>query len=375
MLDAPSVQSESYERCYLEGKMFGPYSFIDIPGGKEEVDDVGNSIRNMLEVAVTLKIVQKLYNVWNSSKEKLSIGVISPYVAQVAAIQDRMNQNYGDLESFKVKVKSVDGFQGGEEDIIIISTVRSNKSGSIGFLANPQRINVALTRARHCLWILGNEGTLSRSDSLWEALIRDAKHRQCFFTAIDDFDIRRTVITVKKELDQLEDILNGESIRFKYARWKVIFSDNFRKSFGKLEPYYVKSWVINMLLKIASGWRPKKKNVDMECKRSNYVVKQFKVEGYYVLCSVDIIKDSIWTQVLKVWDVLPLMETQELLKRLDDIFSILTEDYIIRCKEKCIEVPVSSVDFDMVVKEINPMKFTFVLEIWRFRRVGQVLMT
>lgn len=52
-------------------------------------------------------------------------------------------------KDFHVKVNTIDGFQGGEEDIIIISTVRSNKSGSVGFLSNTQRTNVALTRATY----------------------------------------------------------------------------------------------------------------------------------------------------------------------------------------------------------------------------------
>jgi superfamily I DNA and/or RNA helicase len=85
---------------------------------------------------------------WVGSKQKLSIGVISPYTAQVVAIQEKLGQKYDNLDGFAVKVKSVDGFQGGEEDIIIISTVRSNSCASIGFLSNPQRTNVALTRAR-----------------------------------------------------------------------------------------------------------------------------------------------------------------------------------------------------------------------------------
>lgn len=84
----------------------------------------------------------------NGSRVKLSIGLISPYASQVAAIRDKLQSKYDNLERFTVKVNSVDGFQGGEEDIIIISTVRSNEGGSIGFLSNRQRTNVALTRAR-----------------------------------------------------------------------------------------------------------------------------------------------------------------------------------------------------------------------------------
>ena len=60
----------------------------------------------------------------------------------------KLRKSYKMYDSFSVKVKSVDGFQGAEEDIIIISTVRSNKAGSVGFLTNMQRTNVALTRAK-----------------------------------------------------------------------------------------------------------------------------------------------------------------------------------------------------------------------------------
>ena len=81
-------------------------------------------------------------------KQNYHIGVISPYAAQVVAIQERLGQKFDALDGFTVKVKSVDGFQGGEEDLIILSTVRSNTHASIGFTSNLQRTNVALTRAR-----------------------------------------------------------------------------------------------------------------------------------------------------------------------------------------------------------------------------------
>ncbi|KAL7102526.1 hypothetical protein ACP275_08G125400 [Erythranthe tilingii] len=337
ILDAPSVRSRSYERCYLQGRIFGPYSFIDIPGDNEELDDFGYSRKNMVEVAVTVMLVQKLFKAWNGSNEKLSIGLISPYAAQVAAIRDKLQRKYEKFDKFIVNVKSIDGFQGGEEDIIIISTVRSHKGGSIGFLSSPQRTNVALTRARHCLWILGNERTLSKSDSVWEALISDAKQRDRFFTADEDCDIRKAVIDVTKELDQLEDLLSGKSILFKNSRWKVVFSDNFRKSFQKLKPSNVKKLAITVLLKLASGWRPKNINVNCKCESSSYIVKQIKVAKYYVICSIDLIKDPVYVQILKVWDILPMTETTKLLKRLDSIFAMYTDDFINRCNEKLYE--------------------------------------
>lgn len=84
-----------------------------------------------------------------ASKQTMSIGVVSPYSAQIAEIQQRLGVKYENQGNFSVKVRSIDGFQGGEEDVIILSTVRSASKGSVGFISSPQRTNVALTRARY----------------------------------------------------------------------------------------------------------------------------------------------------------------------------------------------------------------------------------
>jgi senataxin len=83
------------------------------------------------------------------TRKKVSIGIISPYNAQVYEIQEKVKQYISACDTeFSVSVRSVDGFQGGEEDIVIMSTVRSNDCGKVGFLSNRQRTNVAITRAR-----------------------------------------------------------------------------------------------------------------------------------------------------------------------------------------------------------------------------------
>ncbi|PVH35757.1 hypothetical protein PAHAL_7G265900 [Panicum hallii] len=176
ILDGANVTQEGHQRSYLQGAMFGPYSFINIDGR----EDPGRSKRNMAELAVILEILHALKKACTSSQLGVSVGVICPYAAQVEAIQ----QQIGDAKSMlplTLRVNSVDGFQGSEEDVIILSTVRSNGAGFIGFLSNVRRTNVALTRARHCLWILGNAATLRGSGSIWEELVRDAVDRRCFF--------------------------------------------------------------------------------------------------------------------------------------------------------------------------------------------------
>lgn len=82
------------------------------------------------------------------TRSRLCVGVVSPYKGQVRAIQEKLGKTYEMYDGFSVKVRSVDGFQGAEEDIIIFSAVRSNSGGSVGFLSNLNRTNVALTRAK-----------------------------------------------------------------------------------------------------------------------------------------------------------------------------------------------------------------------------------
>ncbi|KAK1416344.1 hypothetical protein QVD17_32134 [Tagetes erecta] len=345
ILDAENVTCKSYEKRYLPGPMFGSYSFINVIGGREEKDEEERSRRNMVEVAIVIKIVHNLYKAWRESKKKLSIGVVSPYAAQVVTIQEKISHRYEKLDGFSVKVKTIDGFQGGEEDIVILSTVRSNSHGSVGFLSSPQRTNVALTRARHCLWILGNEKTLTNSECVWKELVFDARNRHCLFDADADDLLKMAIIAAKKELDQLDDLVNDHSGLFKHAKWKVLFSDYFIKSFRKLTDAPLKRVVLYLLQKLSVGWRPKNRSVDVSLTKSSQVLKKFKVEGLYVICSVDIIKEVKYTQVLKVWDILPLEEIPKLTKRLESIFYTYTDDYINRCttnyREGNVEVPIS----------------------------------
>lgn len=112
---------------------------------------------NKLEAKISTSIAQDYLDAGVSVDD---IGIISPYADQVKIIQ----------ELTQVEVKTVDGFQGREKEIIIISTVRSNDYGEIGFLKDLRRLNVAITRAKRKLIIIGNKDTL-RSDPTYSRLI------------------------------------------------------------------------------------------------------------------------------------------------------------------------------------------------------------
>ncbi|XP_056844394.1 uncharacterized ATP-dependent helicase C29A10.10c-like isoform X3 [Raphanus sativus] len=218
--DAANVKESNYQKRFLEGSMFDSFSFINVGLGKEEFGD-GHSPKNIVEVAVISDILSKLFKVSCETKTKMSVGVISPYKGQVRAIQERDGDKYTSLlgdELFTLNVRSVDGFQGGEEDVIIISTVRSNGNGKVGFLSNRQRANVALTRARHCLWVIGNETTLALSDSIWTKLIRDSKRRGCFYDAVNDKNLREVMNDALLEVDMSDVFSSFQSLSIRKGR-------------------------------------------------------------------------------------------------------------------------------------------------------------
>ncbi|XP_052143069.1 LOW QUALITY PROTEIN: helicase SEN1-like [Oryza glaberrima] len=211
--DGENVLHRDYERKPLAGPMYGSYSFINVDAGKESKGKHDKSLMNPIEVAAVTRIVQRLFKESVDTGRKLCVGVVSPYKGQVRAIQERLGKAYETHGGFTVKVRSVDGFQGAEEDIIIFSAVRSNTTGSDGFLSNVNRTNVALTRAKHCLWILGNANTLASSKTIWREIVADAKNRGCLFNASEDKELNNAIIRAVIELDEVDDLLEMDSLR------------------------------------------------------------------------------------------------------------------------------------------------------------------
>ncbi len=132
-----------------------PITFLDTSEGNtyEFQPEGSTSYENYREADLVIELTEELCKM---GLDKKDIGIITPYSAQVKLIKQILIE-----KGLKVEVNSVDGFQGREKEVIIISFVRSNEKGEIGFLNDLRRLNVAITRARRKLICIGNARTLS----------------------------------------------------------------------------------------------------------------------------------------------------------------------------------------------------------------------
>jgi superfamily I DNA and/or RNA helicase len=151
------VSVREHRLCDLPGVAASPITewpleFIDTAGAgyDEELEPDGESRMNRQEAALVARKVRELIDAGISTRD---IAVISPYGAQVRLLREQ-------LDVAGLEIDSVDGFQGREKEAVAISLVRSNSKGEIGFLADIRRMNVAMTRARRKLLIVGDSTTL-----------------------------------------------------------------------------------------------------------------------------------------------------------------------------------------------------------------------
>ncbi len=143
LCDLPGVAPEAITES--------PVQFIDTAGAGHDEDVVNDSRRNSQEAALVARKVRALLEAGVLPEQ---IAVIAPYAAQVKWLREA-------LTIPGLEIDSVDGFQGREKEAVVFSMVRSNPEGDIGFLADVRRTNVALTRARRKLIVVGDSATLA----------------------------------------------------------------------------------------------------------------------------------------------------------------------------------------------------------------------
>ncbi|SEP08383.1 AAA domain-containing protein [Mucilaginibacter sp. OK283] len=140
-----------------------PVTFIDTAGAGFEEQVAGTSTYNPDEAALLFKHLNRLVTEIDPTEKFPSVAIISPYKEQIRVLNEQLQANPELLPYIdNISVNTIDSFQGQERDMVYISLVRSNANGEIGFLADIRRMNVAMTRARKKLVVIGDSATLTR---------------------------------------------------------------------------------------------------------------------------------------------------------------------------------------------------------------------
>jgi predicted DNA helicase len=138
-----------------------PLEFIDTAGCSfdEQVNQESLSYYNPEEYFILRQHLDNLLVMLG--EQNVSIGIISPYREQVLYMQEAIPSDFDHFPDAMIEVNTIDAFQGQERDIIYISMVRSNEAAEIGFLSDTRRMNVAMTRAKKKLIVIGDSATLA----------------------------------------------------------------------------------------------------------------------------------------------------------------------------------------------------------------------
>lgn len=192
--------------------------FIDLVASHETLDSVRSKCNHM-EAATTVGLLKLLNAAAKKGLKGLAgmIGVISPYKSQVRLLKNKIGdvtRRVGAELREIFEVNTVDAFQGREKQVIIFNCVRSNLQNSLqaslGFLIDERRLNVAITRPKHFLVVIGNAATLSKYPA-WASMIDHCRETGCHLP----IDTRRegelaSEAYLRAQIDQLDEVMQSD---------------------------------------------------------------------------------------------------------------------------------------------------------------------
>ena len=230
LLVAPRPEASNREAPYLAH--LKPYALFDVADGSQSANARSGSLSNPVEAlfaACLHAALARETRAAGGAAPKLSCAIVTPYREQRACVLKAFASLFGGdgaAGRAGIRVSTVDGFQGQEADVVIFSTVRGprgavtrgprgaltreSRGGGIGFLADVRRMNVALTRARRALWIVGNRDVLRNGGEVWSRLVADAERRGCVARDADSASLFGDVIPVEAQARALR-ALGGDA--------------------------------------------------------------------------------------------------------------------------------------------------------------------
>lgn len=176
-------------------------AFIDVSSGHPQSHFetvVGTSRSNMLEAEVLLAVLRSILDAGDVAESQ--IGILTPYDAQKWLLKRKIQQ-LDNINAQNIEVDSVDGFQGKEKELILFSAVRSNMQKDVGFLRDPRRMNVMMTRARRGLIIIADRYTIMNERDHWKPYMDYVVNRGL------DIHISQLNAFLDKPSDRLNDLI------------------------------------------------------------------------------------------------------------------------------------------------------------------------
>lgn len=201
-----------------------PFILVDTAGGdceeEEQSSEGGNwngqegfraSHGNVGEVEIVCRLVDDLVQ---SGVAPADVGVISPYSRQVGLLRGKLRGRYSGAE---VEIATVDSFQGREKEVICLSLVRSNQAGSVGFLSDDRRLNVAITRARRAVLLVCDSETIANHPLLARLVKYAETHGEYRSAVVDYADITGTFSLQRVPTEAIQAATNAERSRKRTA--------------------------------------------------------------------------------------------------------------------------------------------------------------
>ena len=316
-----------------------------------ETTDINKSKCNESEV----RVIQQLVTLINQTKKSgnITIGVISPYAGQICLLE---GLRYYNSNGIKIKVSTIDGFQGQECDIIIFSCVRSNNQNKIGFLNDYRRLNVAMTRAKHHLFVIC-DCKLLKSDNHWFNLITYSENNQIIFTSKTSDIIKKVTNAIAKLEDNLINALKPGNDLLNKSIWKIIFTNDFKVSCTSLPVTTRNNIVLGILLLGEGRWQKYESNRNISEMYRNMLHIYRTTIGLYIVWSIDIDKtdNTIFKQCIRIWDI--VMNQNNILKVIQKIekgYSVYSNEYIDKCCTKM------TIDKKLYVPSLWPYQTDFI---------------
>ncbi|KAK3260650.1 hypothetical protein CYMTET_30404, partial [Cymbomonas tetramitiformis] len=184
------VTAQGRHQPFHREQRLGPLVFVNVADGRESSQ--GTSLRNPAEAEVATFLFSTLLSRYPKEAAGLRVGIVTPYKGQAGALRSALLRNHAAEVVDRVHISTVDGVQGQEFDVVLMSCVRANAVNNegradrarvaLGFVTDSRRMNVALTRARCSLWVLGHAASL-RHHPQWRALVDHCEAQGCLLQA------------------------------------------------------------------------------------------------------------------------------------------------------------------------------------------------